>query len=172
MTDPGTLTQTDDGPQLRFERLLRHRPERVWRAITDPEELAVWFPAFVEYEGRVGAPIRFTFPEEDLESMGDGPTPEMTKGEVREFDRPHRFSFTWDRDLLTFELTDEDGGCRLVFTHLLVDSAEAPSGTASGWHVCLDTLSGLLDGALGERPPRQQVLDRVEEVAPAYEHLP
>jgi hypothetical protein len=34
----------DDGPTLRLERRYEHSVERVWRAITDPEELAHWFP--------------------------------------------------------------------------------------------------------------------------------
>jgi uncharacterized protein YndB with AHSA1/START domain len=40
----GTL-ETDEGrPALRFERYLHHPVERVWRAITDPEEMRHWFP--------------------------------------------------------------------------------------------------------------------------------
>jgi uncharacterized protein YndB with AHSA1/START domain len=35
----------DDGPVLRLERRYRHSPERVWRALTDPEEVAHWFPS-------------------------------------------------------------------------------------------------------------------------------
>lgn len=40
----GTLESADNGYRLRFERRLDHSPERVWRAITEPEELAHWFP--------------------------------------------------------------------------------------------------------------------------------
>jgi uncharacterized protein YndB with AHSA1/START domain len=29
---------------LRFERKLAHRPEKVWRALVDPRELALWCP--------------------------------------------------------------------------------------------------------------------------------
>ncbi|WP_394830708.1 hypothetical protein LVJ94_29790 [Pendulispora rubella] len=28
----------------RFERRLPHKPEKVWRALTEPRELAQWFP--------------------------------------------------------------------------------------------------------------------------------
>ena len=36
--------QTVDGrPALRFERRLKHSVERVWRAVTEPAELARWF---------------------------------------------------------------------------------------------------------------------------------
>ena len=40
---PLSLT-LEDGPTLRFERRFRHARERVWRALTDPEELSAWFP--------------------------------------------------------------------------------------------------------------------------------
>ncbi len=34
----------EDGPKLRFERRYAHPIERVWRAITEPDELRHWFP--------------------------------------------------------------------------------------------------------------------------------
>lgn len=40
----GTLETVDDRHTLRFERHLDHPVERVWRAITDPDELRHWFP--------------------------------------------------------------------------------------------------------------------------------
>jgi uncharacterized protein YndB with AHSA1/START domain len=40
----GTLEQTAAGPRLRFVRHLAHPPEKVWRAITEPEHLKAWFP--------------------------------------------------------------------------------------------------------------------------------
>lgn len=36
---------SDDAPEVRLERFLPHAPERVWRALTDPEELPRWFLA-------------------------------------------------------------------------------------------------------------------------------
>src|ERR1700737_5024670 len=60
----GTLEQTDDGPsRLRFVRILPHPPERVWRAITEPDELIHWFPTTIEGERAAGAALRFSFPE-------------------------------------------------------------------------------------------------------------
>ena len=49
---------------VRFERRLAHPLERVWRAITEPDELAKWFPAKPRIEGerRVGAKLQFTYP--------------------------------------------------------------------------------------------------------------
>lgn len=38
----------DDGPVLRLERRYDHPVERVWRALTDPDELRHWFPGELE----------------------------------------------------------------------------------------------------------------------------
>jgi hypothetical protein len=40
----GSLETVDNRAVLRFERHLDHPVERVWRAITDPDELRHWFP--------------------------------------------------------------------------------------------------------------------------------
>jgi hypothetical protein len=40
----GSLDTIDDHPVLRFERRYDHPVERVWKAITDPDELRHWFP--------------------------------------------------------------------------------------------------------------------------------
>ena len=53
----GTLSTTPNGePELRFERRLRHPIERVWAALTDPRELAAWFPAANATEWRPAPP--------------------------------------------------------------------------------------------------------------------
>ena len=54
----GTLESTDNGYRLRFERRLDHSPERVWRAITEPEELAHWFPPGEELQVTESEPAR------------------------------------------------------------------------------------------------------------------
>jgi len=41
----GTLEEAGGGRwRLRFTRTLDHPPEKVWRAITEPEHLRAWFP--------------------------------------------------------------------------------------------------------------------------------
>ncbi len=54
----GTLESADNGYRLRFERRLDHSPERVWRAITEPEELAHWFPPGEELQVTESEPAR------------------------------------------------------------------------------------------------------------------
>ena len=108
MSEHGIYTEDAGRLAVRFERRLAHPVAAVWRAVTDPQELAHWFPSGIELELRVGAPMRFTF----------GPD-EVVEGEVRELDPPHRFAFLWGEDLLRFELEPDGDGTRLTLVHVL-----------------------------------------------------
>ena len=44
---------------LTFTRRFAHPPERVWRAVSEPEHQAVWFPQQIVGERRTGAALRF-----------------------------------------------------------------------------------------------------------------
>jgi uncharacterized protein YndB with AHSA1/START domain len=136
MSSHGTYATIDGTPAVRFERRLDHPIDAVWHAITDPEELAHWFPSGVAAELRVGGAMRFTFsPELELD------------GEVLALEPPHRFAFRWGTDVLRFELAEAAGGTRLVLEHLLYDEGgPAAARSAAGWHLCLDALARRLAG--------------------------
>ena len=143
LTPYGSYATIDDRPALRFERRLRHPVEAVWRAVTEPEELAHWFPASVAVgDLRVGARMRFTFP-------GDAFPP--TEGEVTECDPPRAFAFDWGEEQLRFEIEPDGDGAVLRFTHLLTER-DAAARDASGWHHCLDKLEERLAGGAPEAP--------------------
>ncbi len=124
----GVLRRQGDGAELRFVRRLPQPPERVWRAVTDPAELAVWFPQTVTGRFEVGA--RLTF------SSAEGPDFE---GEVLAVDPPRLLSFTWGPDVLRLELRAVEGGTELTFTDRFAQWGKAARDGA-GWHVCLDRL--------------------------------
>jgi uncharacterized protein YndB with AHSA1/START domain len=141
----GTYVTIDGRPAVRFERRYEHPVEKVWRAVTEPDELVHWFPAQVSVDLRLGGAVRFEFRPED--QVPDG------AGEVTELDPPRRFAFTWDKELLQFELEPEDGGsaCRFRLTHLLSESDTA-ARNAAGWEVCLADLQERLEGADNAAP--------------------
>src|SRR3954469_5543394 len=67
----GTVFGTEDGRvAIRFVRLLPHPPEKVWRAITDPAQLAVWFPAVVELDQPAGSELFFGVTAEQRRRYG------------------------------------------------------------------------------------------------------
>jgi uncharacterized protein YndB with AHSA1/START domain len=138
----GTYDIVDDRQALTFERRLAHSVERVWRAVTDPDELAHWFPSAVSGELSPGGRLTFDFP--------DGEMPPM-EGAVVELEAPRRFAFTFGDDVLRIELDPAGDGCVLRFTCLFDDSARA-ARDAAGWHVCLDLLERHLGGAATQSP--------------------
>jgi uncharacterized protein YndB with AHSA1/START domain len=147
-----TLRTADGRPVLRFERRLAHRPEKVWRAITDPAELAHWFPARIETELRAGAPIRFVFEHGPDPVVAGEADRELYRGEVLEVDPPRLFVYRWGRDVLRWEVVPDGQGSRLLFTQIL-DDRLAAARNAAGWDVCLEALAARLDGRPAERPP-------------------
>ncbi|MQA09082.1 MAG: hypothetical protein GEU98_11160 [Pseudonocardiaceae bacterium] len=139
-----TLQTVDGRPVLRFERRLAHPPEKVWRAVTDPAEMAHWFPATVHTELKIGATIRFDVADFDV--AGDA-----ASGEIIELDPPKVYAFRWDDSVLRFELIPDDVGCLLVFTHILGGEGfwgdrRYAARHAAGWDGCLDVLIARLDG--------------------------
>lgn len=130
----GTLHTTGGRSVLRFERRLRHPVEKVWRAVTDADEMAHWFPASVDMELRAGGKIQFTFPGGEMDT-GDGV--------ITELDPPRVFAFTWNGEPLRMELRPDGEGTLLIFTHTFDDRPMAGS-FATGWETCLGALEARL----------------------------
>ena len=134
--DLGTLTQDGDRWSLTFIRRLAHPREKVWRAVTDPEHLAAWFPQRIEGERRAGAPLRFLTSDDPADGFD---------GEMLVFDPPSALELAWGADRLRIDLRPDGEGTVLT----LVDTfAELGKGArdAAGWHECLDRLGAALDG--------------------------
>ncbi|MFF3463705.1 SRPBCC family protein [Streptomyces sp. NPDC001984] len=133
----GTYLTLDDGrPAVRFSRTYDHPVERVWRFVTDPDELAHWFPTRVELELASGSTIRFT---------GD-PVQEDTTGTVLAVDAPRHLSFSWGGDELRFDLEAlDDKRTRFTLTNVLSEGNTAARNGA-GWEVCLAALDAQVAG--------------------------
>ncbi len=132
----GRLDTDADRPTLRFERRLPHSVERVWRAITEPEELANWFPGVPHFTLRQGA-------EFVVEGDAGG------SGRILELDPPRLLAYEWSGELLRFELAPDGDGCLLRFSHVLGDLSVGAQ-TAAGWELCLDRLAAqLADAPIG-----------------------
>jgi uncharacterized protein YndB with AHSA1/START domain len=153
---------------VRFERRLAHPPERVWRAVTESDELAKWFPARPEISGerRVGAQLSIVYPD-NVEPPDSG--------EIVELDEPRLFAFTWrsaeqEAQLLRFELEPDGDGTKLVFTHELPkpDSAKV----AAGWQLCLDDLELALAGTPRGEFPEGRWVQLHEEYAAQFDVSP
>jgi uncharacterized protein YndB with AHSA1/START domain len=111
-------------------RELRHSPEKVWQALTDPAQLHEWAPFVVD--GNLG-----TVGTVNLTWVG-APTPIETR--VTRADPPKMLEY----DDTRWELESSGGGTRLTLWHN-IDRRFVAWG-AAGWHISFDVLDRLLAG--------------------------
>jgi len=132
----GELAAIGERWQLRFSRALPHPPEKVWRAITEPEHLAAWFPHRIVGERVAGAPLRFESHDDPSEAFD---------GEMLRFEPPKLVEFMWGEDVIRIEL--EPDGAHTVLTLLdTFSELGKASRDGAGWHECLDRLGVDLAG--------------------------
>lgn len=136
----GELERIGDAWRLRFTRELAHAPEKVWRAITEPEHLRCWFPDPIVGEWTVGAPLRFE------SAYVDGG---FFDGRVLTVEPPRLLEFTWGTDTLRLEIEPSAAGCVLTLLDT-IDEVGKAARDGAGWHVCLDKLGLHLDDATPE----------------------
>jgi uncharacterized protein YndB with AHSA1/START domain len=118
-------------------RELRHPPERVWQALTDPAHLREWAP--FEADGSLGAAGNTV----KLTTVG-APTPQVSETRVTRADAPRVLEYNWGAGDIRWELEAQGGGTRLT---LWTDIGRRfISMGAAGWHVCIDVLDHLLGG--------------------------
>ena len=118
-------------------RELRHSPEKVWQALTDPAHLREWAPFDADRSlGTVGATVKLT-------TVG-APTLHVSETTVTRADAPKVLEYTWGGFDMRWELEALGGGTRLtLWTN--IDRRFISMG-AAGWHICFDVLEHLLSG--------------------------
>ena len=110
---------------------LRHSPEKVWQALTDPAQLREWAPFDADGSlGSVGSTVKLTW-------VGTGAA---TETRVTRADAPQVLEYGDIR----WELEALDGGTRLTLWHCI--DRRFISWGAAGWHICFDVLDYLLSG--------------------------
>jgi len=119
-------------------RQLRHSPEKVWQALTDPVQLRAWAPFDADGNlGLAGSTVK-------LSSVGMSP-PLVSETIIHRADEPNVLEYTWGAGNLRWELEDFGGGTRLTLWHS-IDRRYIAMG-AAGWHICLDVMDHALEGA-------------------------
>jgi uncharacterized protein YndB with AHSA1/START domain len=118
-------------------RELRHSPEKVWQALTDPAQLREWAPFDADRSlARVGTTAKLT-------TVG-APTPHVTETTVTRAEAPHVLVYNWGGNDMRWELEAAGGGTRLTLWTSI--PRRYISMGAAGWHVCFDVLDHLLGG--------------------------
>jgi uncharacterized protein YndB with AHSA1/START domain len=128
---------------LSFEFDLHHSPEKVWRALTNPELLREWLLPVVDLELEPGA--AFTFHTQPQPGW-DG----IVHCRFLEIEAHRKISYTWvvgDMDtIVTFTLTPTPSGTRLSLLHsgFRPDQKQNLGGARYGWKMMGGKLVDLL----------------------------
>jgi len=129
-SDAQVLRNEGEKWTLVLVRELRHSPEKVWEALTDPDHLQEWAP-FVA-DGNLSTPgtVNFTW-------IG---TQRSVATTVTRAEAPRLLEYNDTR----WELEGIGGGTRLtLWTNI---DRRFISWGAAGWHICFDVLDRLLSG--------------------------
>ncbi len=118
-------------------RQLRHSPDKVWHALTDPAQLREGAP--FDADGNMG----IEGSKVKLNTVGT-PTPLISETNITRADEPNVLEYRWGDGDLRWELEDFGGGTRLTLWHN-IDRRYISTGVA-GWHICLDVLDHALSG--------------------------
>ena len=127
--------------RIREEIFIEAPRPRVFRALTDPEEICRWWAAPGEWE-TTGAEVDLRVGGRYVlsgTSVASG-TFEV-RGEYMVVSPPERLAYTWNPDwvdgaegsIVRIELVEEDGGTRIEVEHTGLSSEAAFQAHRSGW---------------------------------------
>ncbi len=148
LSHDGVLNQTEDGYELRFERQLRHSVDKVWTALTEPNQIRCWLATAEILELQAGGAIELRWQNTDLEGNHA-----VARGHVTQINPPTTLEYDTDiHGLIRWELEPRDQGCllRLTVTHDL--QAAFVVLVLAGWHVHIDFLEDALEGVMVDWP--------------------
>lgn len=164
--DRGEVTIEGGRASIVFRRLLGHSIERVWQAITDPEELGAWLLASATIEPREGGRIEYV----------SSPDPVVWYGTILVWDPPHVYEHEFNTDpdrrwnehlraertIARWEL-EVKGDATLLTLSFRGFTPQTATGFAPGTHAFLERLARHLDGQ-----PLPDWSERFEELRPLY----
>jgi uncharacterized protein YndB with AHSA1/START domain len=144
------MASVKEKPSLTIVRKFKAAPEKVWRALTQPEALKQWMApseAFkvplAEVDPKVGGRYHIIMhaPDGEVHDVG---------GVYREIVPNRKLVYTWawkstpEREsMVTFELRAAGGGTELTLRHEQFFDEEARNHHEQGWNGCLARLEKL-----------------------------
>jgi len=127
-----------------IERVFRHAPEKLWRALTESPLIAQWL---IKNDFEPQAGHRFQFRLDPMPNW-DG----VIESEVLVVEPLKQLSYTWSAlgldSTVLFTLTPTEGGThlRMEQSGFRTDQQQAFQGAKYGWQKFLGNLEQLLDG--------------------------
>lgn len=131
----GAKVEKKDGETwtLVLVRDLRHSPAKVWKALTDPEQLREWAPFDSDRDlGAVGTAKLSTFGASYV-----------SETHIKRADVPKALEYEWGGGDIRWELEPLGANGTRLKLWAQIDRRYISMG-AAGWHICLDVLDRLL----------------------------
>lgn len=122
---------------LVLRRELRHSPESVWQAITDPEQLCEWAPFDAD------GPLNAAGNRVRLTTVG-APMPHVGETIVECAEKPHLLVYEWGGRAMRWELSPTPRGT-LLMLWTSIDREFIAMG-AAGWHLCFAVMDRWMSG--------------------------
>jgi uncharacterized protein YndB with AHSA1/START domain len=119
-----------------FEQRLAAAPEVAFRALTEPEQLARWFPFEIRGGRALGAELTFVDPSGEL-------PPEH--GVITEYESPRVIAYGWGEQHFRWVLAPEGEGSRLVLQNTFSQAMKVERDEAACWGHCQHALEAQLD---------------------------
>lgn len=117
-------------------RDLRHPPQKVWQALTEPEHLREWAPFDADRSlGSTGV-VKLT--------TVNAPAPQVSETIVKRAEAPTLLEYSWGDNDMRWQLEPLGKGTRLTLWHSI--DRRYISWGAAGWHICFDILDQFLAG--------------------------
>jgi uncharacterized protein YndB with AHSA1/START domain len=142
----GKIGFEDGDTSIVIERKLDHRPENIWHALTDAQELRQWFMADAQIEGKAGGKVEMITGMSRFQWSGTVRFWEPYK--LFEYEAriaPHDHLPGGENVLVRWELAPEPGGALVKVTHRRL-SGHTALAFAPGVHAYLDRLEAQLGG--------------------------
>jgi uncharacterized protein YndB with AHSA1/START domain len=140
-----------DKPQFVYVIYIRTTAEKLWNALTDPEQTKqYWAGTWQESEWKKGAAWRIMMPDGRVADTG----------EVLEIEPHKRLVVTWRNEFrpelraegfsrLTYQLEQQGDMVKLMLTHEMLELPQGPSkfidAVSSGWPAILSSLKSMLE---------------------------
>lgn len=137
---------------IQKEKMYDHSIEKVWKAISEAEEISAWFIK-ADFKPEVGYKYTFTAPEEQNCTQ--------ITGEVKEAS-PYTLVYTWVvqntnvETIVKWELAEVSGKTQLRLEHSGISNYEGETAVAmfnsfnGGWDNCISELEKYLNKILSE----------------------
>ena len=133
--------------EIKKELVIKSPPSKVFKAITDPQQLTQWFPDVAFIDPKIGGKISFKFSKSNPDNVIQD---HIIEGEIIELEKNKKIAYTWgQQDNSEFPLTQVSwnlekigiGMTRVIIIHRGFTDEKLMNTYSDGWSWFMGRLS-------------------------------